>query len=69
MPQQFKSCSCTQVRKAIKAQKAEQLLAAEELAKMRLSGRSFQGWSEGPISFPPTFKYKRGTNYYIGNHL
>ena len=55
-----------QVRKAIKAQKSEQLLAAEELNKMRRGGRAFQGWSEGPISFPPTFKYKRGTSQYLG---
>ena len=33
---------------------------------MRQQGRSFQGWSEGPLSFPPTFKYKRGTSFYIG---
>lgn len=57
-----------QVRKAIKAKKSEQLLAAEELNRMRQQGRSFQGWSEGPLSFPPTFKYKRGTSYYIGKH-
>ncbi|KAK9821522.1 hypothetical protein WJX74_007052 [Apatococcus lobatus] len=56
-----------EVRKAIKAKKSEQLLAAEELNRMRQQGRSFQGWSEGPLNFPPTFKYKRGTSYYIGD--
>ena len=58
-----------QVRKAIKARKSEQLLAAEELNRMRQQGRAFQGWAEGPLNFPPTFKYKRGTSHYIGERL
>ena len=30
------------------------------------SGRAFQGWAEGPLTFPPTFKLKRGTDMYLG---
>jgi len=26
----------------------------------------FQGWHEAPITFPPTFKYKRGSHLYLG---
>ena len=26
-----------------------------------------QGWTEGHIKFPPTFKFKRGTNLYLGS--
>lgn len=26
-----------------------------------------QGWTEGHLSFPPTFKFKRGTNQYLGS--
>ena len=26
-----------------------------------------QGWTEGHLRFPPTFKFKRGTNQYLGS--
>ena len=31
------------------------------------SGRAFAGWHEGKLSFPPTFKFKRGTTQYLGH--
>lgn len=30
-------------------------------------GRAFAGWHEGKVSFPPTFKFKRGTTQYLGH--
>lgn len=30
------------------------------------AGRAFEGWQEGPLSFPPTFKFLRGTTQYHG---
>ena len=30
-------------------------------------GRSFEGWQEGPLSFRPTFKFRRGTTQYHGD--
>lgn len=31
------------------------------------TGRAFEGWQEGPLSFPPTFKFVRGTTQYHGD--
>lgn len=30
------------------------------------AGRAFDGWQEGRLSFPPTFKFLRGTTQYHG---
>lgn len=29
-------------------------------------GRTFQGWSEGTLNFPPTYKYEMNSNRYRG---
>lgn len=31
--------------------------------------RAFQGWQEGPLAFPPTFKFRRGTDTYLGERF
>ncbi len=31
-------------------------------------GRAFEGWAEGPLEFPPTYKFRRGTSLYVGAH-
>ena len=36
--------------------------ANDQLAIERDAGRVFAGWSEGDLSFPPTYKFNRGTN-------
>jgi hypothetical protein len=28
-------------------------------------GRAFDGWSEGPLNFPPTYKYAANSEKYI----
>ena len=33
------------------------LLSFDQLIKERVQGRAFDGFREGPIAFPPTFKY------------
>ena len=38
----------------------------DELKNMMKQQRAFQGWEEGPLTFPPTFKFKRGTHNYLG---
>ena len=55
-----------QVRAILRAGRLQDLVAADELTCMRKAGRAFQGWQEGPLSFPPTFKFRRGTSHYIG---
>ena len=45
-----------QARSLIKEARLDKLLEADELIRMVKEGRAFQGWTEGTISFPPTFK-------------
>lgn len=32
------------------------------------SGKVFEGWKEGFINFPPTYKYELNSNKYIGEN-
>ena len=56
-------CSCRiivcylQARALIREGDIEQLLLADELTIMLRDKRAFSGWTEGHITFPPTFKY------------
>lgn len=54
----------------------DKLLARDELAPAidpasAAEGKAgvFTGWKEGFISFPPTFKYSKGTDRYVGDPL
>lgn len=40
------------------------LLEHDQLNQERRSGKVFQGFEEGRITFPPTYKYQPGTNVY-----
>ena len=42
------------------------LFKADELDQQRVKGHVFQGWKEGFITFPPTYKFIRGTDFYTG---
>lgn len=44
----------------------DRLYAFDELQRERTAGRVFDGFKEAPITFPPTYKYNRGTNHYTG---
>ncbi|EFJ47134.1 hypothetical protein VOLCADRAFT_105199 [Volvox carteri f. nagariensis] len=57
------------VRAAIRAGRWEPLLAADQLSRERAAGRVFQGWHEGRVTFPPTYKFKAGTNTYNGDDM
>lgn len=57
---------CLQVRAALREGRIKELLAADELGIMIRSKRAFEGWKEGAVKFPPTFKYKRGASHYLG---
>ena len=54
------------VRKALAASHHSHLLAADQLNIERAAGRAFGGWHEGEVTFPPTYKYRPGTNVYSG---
>lgn len=45
-----------QARSLIKDTQLDQLLEADELINMVHNSRAFSGWTEGRITFPPTFK-------------
>ena len=39
-----------------------------QLSKELHSGRVFEGWNEGPIAFPPTYKYAINSDRYVGEN-
>ena len=55
-----------QVRQVLRAGQHTDLAQWDELTRDRQAGRVFEGWQEGPLAFPPTFKFRRGTSHYIG---
>eukprot|EP00934_Nitzschia_sp_Nitz4_P002818 Nitzschia sp. Nitz4//scaffold85_size83877//58734//64309//NITZ4_005237-RA/size83877-processed-gene-0.128-mRNA-1//1//CDS//3329559161//2808//frame0 len=46
------------------ANQIKELSAMDQLNIERREGRVFQGFQEGDIAFPPTYKYQPGTNVY-----
>ncbi|KAG2495021.1 hypothetical protein HYH03_006953 [Edaphochlamys debaryana] len=56
-----------EVRMALRAGRLDALLAVDQLNRERAAGRVFRGFQEGRIAFPPTYKYKVGTNIYNGD--
>ena len=42
----------------------EGILEYDQLTRERVAGRAFQGYSEGPILFTPTFKYDKGSDQF-----
>eukprot|EP00210_Caulerpa_lentillifera_P000892 g863.t1 len=55
-----------EVIKFIRDDKLNALLEVDELSVEKAAGNVFQGFTESPIDFPPTYKFIRGTNYYTG---
>eukprot|EP00667_Euglena_gracilis_P011284 EG_transcript_11510 len=49
---------------AITRGELQPLRDADQLLKARQAGRCFVGFSEGPLSFPPTYKFDKGTTTY-----
>ena len=54
------------VRDAIAGGTHARLLSADQLVLEQAAGRAFVGWTEAPVTFPPTYKYRPGTNQYSG---
>lgn len=68
--------SDAEARATLRSRGLDKLLARDELAPAvdpasAAEGKSgvFAGWKEGPISFPPTFKFAKGTDRYVGDPL
>ena len=57
------------VRSAYAAERARQyasLLGADQLSLERAAGKAFVGWTEAPVAFAPTYKYRPGTHTFSG---
>ena len=55
-----------QARALVKVSDWTTLSSQDQLNIARKENQAFQGWEEGALSFPPTYKFKRGTNQYVG---
>jgi phosphatidylinositol-bisphosphatase len=51
-----------EARLLVSANKWSTLLEKDELLLELCRGRSFDGWSEGLVTFPPTYKYHRNSD-------
>ncbi|KAB5573917.1 hypothetical protein DKX38_001111 [Salix brachista] len=58
----------TEVRKLVALEKWDELISNDQLCKELRSGRVFEGWKEGVISFPPTYKYEINSDRYVGEN-
>ena len=52
----------TEVKEIIRESKLEELIAADQFYQQRNQRKVFTGYSEGPITFLPTYKFDPGTD-------
>ncbi|WVZ24540.1 hypothetical protein V8G54_003084 [Vigna mungo] len=55
-----------EVRKLVALRKWDELMNYDQLTNELRSGHVFDGWKEGLINFPPTYKYEFNSDIYIG---
>ncbi|XP_057511812.1 type I inositol polyphosphate 5-phosphatase 2-like isoform X2 [Actinidia eriantha] len=58
----------TEVRKLVAKKQWNELLNNDQLSKELCSGHVFDGWKEGAITFPPTYKYEINSDRYVGEN-
>uniref|UniRef100_A0A7C9CZH4 Inositol polyphosphate-related phosphatase domain-containing protein n=1 Tax=Opuntia streptacantha TaxID=393608 RepID=A0A7C9CZH4_OPUST len=56
----------SEVRKLVANKQWNELINTDQLTKELRSGHVFNGWKEGPIIFPPTYKYEINSDRYVG---
>ncbi|XP_021832928.1 type I inositol polyphosphate 5-phosphatase 2-like, partial [Prunus avium] len=56
------------VRKLIFLKRWDELISNDQLNKELRSGHVFEGWKEGVINFPPTYKYEINSDRYFGEN-
>ncbi|GAB2212136.1 hypothetical protein Droror1_Dr00025483 [Drosera rotundifolia] len=56
-----------EVRKLVADEQWDRLMESDQLLKELRSGHVFDGWKEGPINFPPTYKYAIDSDRYVGD--
>ncbi|KAM0059810.1 putative inositol-polyphosphate 5-phosphatase [Helianthus debilis subsp. tardiflorus] len=57
-----------EVRKLVAMKQWDQLLYSDQLCKELRRGHVFDGWKEGIIDFPPTYKYEFNSDRYAGEN-
>ncbi|GFZ17060.1 myo-inositol polyphosphate 5-phosphatase 2 [Actinidia rufa] len=57
-----------EVRKLVATKQWDELLNSDQLSTELRSGRVFEGWKEGTIAFPPTYKYEINSDRYVGEN-
>ncbi|XP_004511772.1 type I inositol polyphosphate 5-phosphatase 2-like [Cicer arietinum] len=56
----------SEVRKLVALKKWDELMNYDQLSNELRVGRVFDGWKEGLINFPPTYKYEINSDRYVG---
>lgn len=56
------------VRSLVAARRWDELFDTDQLSKELRSGHVFDGWKEGEINFPPTYKYEINSDRYVGEN-
>ncbi|KAJ9707096.1 hypothetical protein PVL29_002197 [Vitis rotundifolia] len=57
-----------EIRKLVARKKWGELINSDQLSKELRSGHVFEGWKEGVIDFPPTYKYEINSDRYVGEN-
>ncbi|KAH9705228.1 Type I inositol polyphosphate 5-phosphatase 2 [Citrus sinensis] len=58
----------TEVRELVAQKRWDKLINSDQLSKELHSGHVFEGWKEGVINFPPTYKYEINSDRYVGEN-
>ncbi|KAB2621027.1 type I inositol 1,4,5-trisphosphate 5-phosphatase 1-like [Pyrus ussuriensis x Pyrus communis] len=61
--------SYEKTRDFISKKEWSKLAEKDQLAKQFKKGRAFDGWSEGVLNFPPTYKYETNSEKYCGEDV
>lgn len=56
------------VRKLVARKQWDELINSDQLSEELRSGHVFDGWKEGLINFPPTYKYEFNSDRYVGEN-
>ncbi|RWR89749.1 type I inositol polyphosphate 5-phosphatase 2 [Cinnamomum micranthum f. kanehirae] len=57
------------VRKLVAQKRWDELTNSDQLSRELRSGHVFDGWKEGLIQFPPTYKYEINSDRFVGENL
>ncbi|KAF3533384.1 hypothetical protein DY000_02037275 [Brassica cretica] len=61
--------SDSEVRKLVSQKRWDELKNSDQLIRELRRGHVFDGWREGPIKFPPTYKYEFDSDRYAGANV